>query len=135
MQYETNTFDEKNYTNPRLIEVKNQESIDLYKEILGYQQEANPDLEELENLQKKMQKLKAKSELITERLKEKDQLATKVKEKLAPLLEEEMTPQMGDFEEFFGIEEKDGRYFAKINDRIEEFVKVIRAGKKKDVAE
>jgi predicted transcriptional regulator len=142
MQIDPKVLAEENYTNPRLIELKNEEIGELYSQVLQHQEVVNPFLKRYEEIEAKKAELKApydeyvketRQELedMMEKMQREDQLASKIKEKLVPLVEDEVLPQLGDFDEFVGLEKIDGKLYAKVNDKIEEIVKVIRANKNK----
>jgi predicted transcriptional regulator len=137
MQIDPNTLKEENYTNPRLIEIQNEEIAKLYAVVLEHQKTANPFIERFQEIETKKAELKAPLEAYMKEVKQEqedlmgkmeaeDQLASKVKEKLVPLLEDEILPQLGEFDEFVGIENIDGKMYAKINDKVEELVKAMR---------
>lgn len=142
MQINKELLKEENYTNPRLIEIKNEEVSKLYKTVREHQEKVNPFLKRFEEIEAKKAELKApldayvaetKEELedMMEKMQTEDQLASKVKEKLVPLIEEEIIPELTEMEEFVGLDVVDGKLYAKINDRIEEWVKAVREAKPK----
>lgn len=142
MQIDTSLFTEDKYTNPRLVEVKNEEIGKLYTTIREHQENVNPFLKRYEEIEAKKAELKApydeyaketKQELedMMEKMQSEDQLAAKVKEKLVPLVQEEVLPQLGELDEFVGLEKIDGKLYAKINDRVEEWIKAVREQKPK----
>lgn len=140
MKIDTELLKEENYSNPRLIEIKNEEVGTLYEQIKEHQANVNPFLERFEEIEAKKAELRApfdeyvketKQELedMMEKMQAEDQMASKVKEKLVPLVEDEVMPYLGELDEFVGLEKIDGVYYAKVNDRIEEWVKSIRSTK------
>lgn len=143
MQIEAKYLSEENYSNPKLIELTNQEAIDLYVQIVAHQEAVNPMLKRYEEIEEKKVELrkpfdeyvketKQEVEDMMEFMKNEDQKAAKIKEKLVPILEDEFVSKLGELEEFVGIiKGDDGKYYAKINDRVEEFVRAIRSGVKK----
>lgn len=142
MQIDQELLKEENYTNPRLIEIKNDEVVKLYETVREHQEKVNPFLTRFEEIEAKKAELRApfeayeketKEELedMMEKMQVEDQLASKVKEKLVPLIEDEIIPQLGELDEFVGLDKVDGKLYAKINDRIEEWVKAVREVKPK----
>lgn len=129
MQIDPNVFKEENYTNPRLIEVQNAEVKELYEIILGHQKTANPFINRFQEIEELKAQLKKEQEDLMAKMEAEDQLASKVKEKLVPMLEDEILPQLGEFDEFVGLEKIDDKMYAKINDKVEEIVKAIREKK------
>lgn len=137
MQIDTNLLKEENYSNPRLVEITNEETIKLYNQVRAHQEVVMPFLRRYEEIEAKKAELRApfdeyvketKQELedMMDAMKAEDQLAAKVKEKLVPLVEAEVMPHLGELDEFVGIEKIDDKYYAKVNDRIEEWVKAVR---------
>lgn len=133
---------EQNYANPRLVEITNTESHKLYEKVREHQEAVNPFLKRYEEIEAKKAELKAPYEAyakevsqeledMMEKMKIEDQKASKVKAKLVPLIEEEVLPHLGELDEFVGIEKIEDKYYAKINDRIEEWVKAVRSQKPK----
>lgn len=140
MKIDTELLKEENYSNPRLVEITNDEIGKLYEEIKQHQENVNPFLKRFEEIEARKAELRApydefvketKQELedMMEKMKTEDQLASKIKEKLVPLVEDEVMPHLGELDEFVGLEKIDGKYYAKVNDRIEEWVKSIRQSK------
>lgn len=130
-------IDPKDYKNPRYVEIKNSKVEDLYKKILEHQEKVNPKLKRYQEIEDKKAELKKpyddyvaetkqEQEDLMEFMQNEDQLASKVKQKIVPLVEEEVLPHLGELDEFVGLEQKDEGLVAKINDRVEEFVKAIR---------
>jgi predicted nucleic acid-binding Zn-ribbon protein len=130
MQLDPKQLSPENYTNPRFIELKNEEIGKLYEKIKALQEKVNPDLLRYEELEKQASGIKEEMKDLVERMKAEDQKASKVKEKLVPLVEEEVLKELTELDEFVGIELKDGKYYAKVNDRIEEWLKAVREQKK-----
>lgn len=140
MQIDKKYLSEENYSNPRYVKIQNEEVGKLYEVIKGHQEAVNPFLKRYEEIEAKKAELKkplddytaeTKEELedMMEKMQSEDQKAAKVKEKLVPLIEEEIIPQLGELDEFVGLEKKDDGYYAKINDRVEEWVKAVRSQK------
>lgn len=143
MQIDPKFLTEENYTNPRYIKVDNKEIGDLYEKIQGHQDAVRPYLLRYEEIEQKKAELKkpydeyvseTKQELedMLEKMQREDQLAAKIKEKLVPMIEEEVLPQLGELDEFVGLEKKDDGYYAKVNDRVEEWIKAVREQKPKE---
>lgn len=142
MQIDTSLFTEDKYTNPRMIEIKNPEIAELYTVIREHQENANPFIKRFNEIEEKKAELRApldayvketkqEQEDLIEKMQNEDQLAAKVKEKLVPMVEDEIIPQLGELDEFVGLEKIDGKLYAKINDRVEEWIKAIRSQKPK----
>lgn len=142
MQIDPKFLTPENYTNPRYIKITNDEIGTLYDQIVAHQNNVNPFLTRYEEIEAKKAELKkpyddycaeVKQELddMMEKMQSEDQLAKKIKDKLVPMVEEEILPQLGELDEFVGLEKKDDGYYAKINDRIEEWIKAIREQVKK----
>ena len=132
MQLDPKLLTEENYPNPRYVELNNEEIGKLYEKVKEHQEKVNPDLERYEELEKQAVGIKEEMKELVEKMKVEDQKASKIKEKLVPLVEEEVLPHLNELEEFVGIELKDdGKYYAKINDRVEEWIKAVREQQKK----
>jgi len=140
MKIDTELLKEENYSNPRLVEITNDEIGKLYEEIKQHQENVNPYLKRFEEIEARRAELRApleayvnetKQELedMMEKMQSEDQMASKIKEKLVPLVEDEVMPHLEELDEFVGLEKIDGKYYAKVNDRIEEWVKSIRQSK------
>ena len=141
---------EANYTNPRMIKLENTQVKELYQKILDIRKEIEPKVKELEEIEKELapfrdeiqkkqaeikelsDKAKPVMDKYNEKFKELEQPeneANKIKDKITPLVVEEVNGQLGEFEELVGVEFVDGDMYAKINDKIEETVKVVRQRK------
>ena len=131
MQIDPTLLTPENYSNPRYIELKDEQIGKLYEKVQVHQKKVNPDLKRYEELEKQANGIKEEMKEIVEAMQVEDQKASKIKEKLVPLVEDEVLPQLNELEEFVGIELKDGKYFAKVNDRIEEWVKAVREQQQK----
>lgn len=137
MQIDETILAPQNYSNPRFVEITNPEVKSLYEEVLDFQKAINPKLERLEEITTKKEELKkpyqdycaevkAEEEELIAFMEGEDAKARKIKEKLVPLVEDEVMPKLGDFDEFVGLQVEGDKLVAKVNDRIEEFVKTIR---------
>ena len=143
---------ESNYEGTRLIEIKNETVNKLIKEISGYQKEANPALEIMDKYAKildpfyqKIQKLqgeigKIKEEMADDKAKYDEELAKvekidakaqMIKNKLMPIILDEVKVQLGEFEVALQTKEKDGKIYVEVQDKIEEVVKSLRLQKAK----
>ena len=141
---------ESAYEGTRFVEVKNETVLGLVKEIMAYQQEANPTLEVMDSLSKildpyyqKIQKLQTeigniKAEMADDKAKydeemakvEKiDQKASLIKNKIMPLILDEVKDELGEFEVALQTKEVDGKLYVEIQDKLEEQVKSLRAQK------
>lgn len=137
MHIDEKTIAPQNYTNPRFVDISNKETKKLYEDILALQKGINPKLTRLEEITKKKEELKKpfldyvaevkqEEEDLIAFMEGEDAKARKIKEKLIPLVEDEVNPHLGDFDEFVGLEINGKKLVAKINDRIEEFIKSVR---------
>jgi arginyl-tRNA synthetase len=143
---------ESNYEGTRFIEIKNETVTKLIKEISDYQKEANPTLEIMDKYAKildpyyqKIQKLqgeigKIKEEMAEDKAKYDEELAKvekidakaqMIKNKLMPIVLDEVKEQLGEFEVALQTKEKDGKIFVEVQDKIEETVKTLRLQKAK----
>ena len=152
MKIDKAILSEKNYEGSRFIEVKNPKVIELMKEISALQKEANPFLDvmdkyakvldpfyqEIQKLQVKISKIKedmagdkAKYDEELAKVEKIDSKAQMFKNKLMPIILDEVKDQLGEFEVAFQTKEKDGKVFVEVQDKIEELVKSLRAQKAK----
>jgi arginyl-tRNA synthetase len=152
MKIDKAILSEKNYEGSRFIEVKNPKVIELMKEISALQKEANPFLDvmdkyakvldpfyqEIQKLQVKISKIKedmagdkAKYDEELAKVEKIDSKAQMFKNKLMPIILDEVKDQLGEFEVAFQTKEKDGKVFVEVQDKLEELVKSLRAQKAK----
>ena len=132
MQLDPKLLTPENYTNPRYVPLENEEIAKLYEKLMSIQDAVSPDLERYEELEKQAAGTKEEMKELVEKMNVQNQKASKVKEKLVPLVEDAVMKELTELEEFVGIEKRDdGKYYAKINDRIEEWVKAVREQQKK----
>jgi arginyl-tRNA synthetase len=152
MKIDKAILSEKNYEGSRFIEVKNPKVIELMKEISALQKEANPFLDvmdkyakvldpfyqEIQKLQVKISKIKedmagdkAKYDEELAKVEKIDSKAQMFKNKLMPIILDEVKDQLGEFEVAFQTKEKDGKIFVEVQDKIEELIKSLRAQKAK----
>lgn len=153
MQIDKELLSEKNYTGSRLILIENEDLKALHEEIISLQKEANPYLDKLqENYYSKVDPLYQESQrLMNEAKKVKEQIAeltalnqpdidmiesiekraNLVKDKMQPIIMEEIKDKLGEFEIARHTTIKDGGVYAEVFDEIEEKIKAIRAQKLK----
>lgn len=152
MQIPKEILSEKNYEGSRFIEVNNVKITELMKELTAYQQEANPTLEVMDKYAKILdpfyQKIavlqgeikKIKDEMVEDKLKYDEEMskvekidakASIIKNKLMPIILDEVRDQLGEFEVAIQTKEKDGKVFVEVQDKLEETVKQLRAQKAK----
>jgi chromosome segregation ATPase len=141
MQIDNTLLKEENYTNPRYVEVTDEKIIELHQSIKDLQEEINPHLDRFNEIEEKKAELKkpfneyakeVEPELkeIMETLEQREQRASKIKEQLIPLVRDIVSPILGEFEDFAGLELHEGKLCVKINDEVEESIKRIREAKK-----
>jgi len=142
---------EENYSNPRLVKLENEQIKELYQKILDIRKEIEPTVKELEEIEKKLapyrdeiqakqleiKKLNEEAKPIFDEynakfkeLEQPENEANKIKDKITPLVVEEIDGKLEEFEELTGVDFVDGEMFAKITDKIEETVKAVRQAKK-----
>lgn len=137
MQIDEQVIAPTKYSNPRFVEIKDKKVKELYEQVLEFQKVINPKLERLEEITQKKEKLKkpfndycaevkAEEEELIAFMEGEDAKARKIKEKLVPMVEKEVMPELGDFDEFVGLQINNDKLVAKVNDRIEEFIKSVR---------
>jgi uncharacterized coiled-coil DUF342 family protein len=152
MKIDPKILSEKNYEGSRFIEVTNSKVTELMKEISALQKEANPYLDVMDKYAQildpyyqKIQKLqneigKIKEEMAEDKAKYDEQLAKveKIdakaqlfKNKLMPIILDEVKDQLGEFEVALQTKENGGKVFVEVQDKIEELVKSLRAKKTK----
>ncbi len=143
---------EKNYAGTRLIEIVSPKVKELNDIVSEYQKEANPILEEMEKItplmdpifaelaeleqkkkevQSRLAPIREPYDELLQKIEKIDQKATLVKNKIQPLIAEELKGQLGEFEIARHTVVKDGKIFVEVYDEIEEKVKAIRASKPK----
>lgn len=146
MQIDEKVIAPENYSNPRFIEIKNTHVKTLYERIIDIQKGINPKLERLEEITKKKEELKKpftdycaevkqEEEELIAFMEGEDAKAKKIKDKLVPMVQKAVKGQMGDFDEFVGLAIQGDTIVAKVNDRIEEFVKIVRQQKEDFLAQ
>lgn len=124
----------------RQIELKDPKIMELYGIIQSYQKEVNPAINEMNAILEKKEELKKPfndySAEVEPRLKELnelltnfDQRASAVKEKIAPLVRNEIEPVLEDEEDFEGIELKDGVMYANLFNAIEKYREIFMKNK------
>lgn len=151
MQIDKELLSEKNYTGSRLILVENEDVKILQDELTSYQQEINPILEKLsaeyypavdplyQEVQKKNQEIKEIKEKIAEQtdkfrpdieaIEAVEKKAQLIKQKLQPIILDEVKDKLGEFEVARQTVTQDGKIYVEVFDEIEEKVKQIRASK------
>lgn len=151
MQIDKELLSEKNYTGSRLILVENEDVKTLQDELTSYQQEINPILEKLsaeyypavdplyQEVQKKNQEIKEIKEKIAEQtdkfrtdieaIEAVEKKAQLIKQKLQPIILDEVKDKLGEFEVARQTVTQDGKIYVEVFDEIEEKVKQIRASK------
>jgi len=152
MKIDKAILSEKNYEGSRFIEIKNAKVTEIMKDMSALQKEANPYLEVMDKYAKildpfyqKIQKLqneigKIKEEMAEDKMKYDDEMskvekidakAQMLKNKLMPIILDEVKGQLGEFEVAYQTKEKDGKVFVEVQDKLEELVKSLRAQKAK----
>ena len=120
----------------RTILINDEKALEIYKDILALQTQANPHIDRWNEIDAKKAELKKpfedyKVEVLEEEKTIKETLdiinqnASALKEKLAPFLKNEIEPQLADTEEFENIEEIDGQLYANVYDAVEKFKEVF----------
>lgn len=142
---------EKEYCGTRLIEINDESVTRLSNELKELQKEAEPFIDamakmspamdpiytELRVVEDKRKELKDKLQPLLEPYQEEMAKADKVyqkaqliKNKMTPIVNELVKPQLGEFETAKELKEKDGKIFVEVIDELEEKIKAIRALKK-----
>ena len=151
MQIEKELLSGKNYTGSRLILIENEDVKTLQDELSAYQQEINPILEKLsseyyptvdplyQEVQKKNQEIKEIKEKIAEQtekfkpdiesIEAVEKKALLIKQKLQPIILDEVKDKLGEFETARNTVVQDGKIYVEVIDEIEEKIKQIRASK------
>jgi predicted nuclease with TOPRIM domain len=151
MQISKEILSEKNYEGTRLIEITDETVISLNNQRKELLKEGEPILKEMEKLSPPLdafyiklkpieeERAKIKEEMqpaydaYHEKVEEMDKVYQKgqlVSNKMQPLINAIVKPQLGEFETAKTMLEKDGKLFVEVVDEIEEKVKAIRANKK-----
>lgn len=151
MQIDPALFSEKNYVGTRLIEITDETVIKLNEARKEALKEGEPILKEMEALSPPLDAFYIKLRPIEEeraKIKEEMQPAydaynAKVEEmdkfyqkgqaisnKMQPLINAIVKPQLAEFETAKTMVERDGKLFVEVADEVEELVKKIRATKK-----
>lgn len=153
MQIDPKVLSEKNYEGTRLILIENEKVTELQAEIASYGKEIEPILNKLDaeyykvidpirlELNELTEQVNAKKLVISELNKkfsketeEMDAIGQKaqlVKNKMTPLIMEEVASKLGEFETARNTIVKDGKLYVEVFDEIEEKVKALRASKAK----
>lgn len=153
MQIDPKVLSEKNYTGTRLIEITDERVIELNNQRKEFLKEGEPILEEMEKLSPPLdafyvklkpiedERAKIKLEMqpaydaYNEKVEEMDKVYQKgqlVSNKMQPIINELVKPELGEFETAKQLVEKDGKLFVEVQDEIEEKVKSLRAIKAKN---
>lgn len=152
MKIPTEILSEKNYEGTRLIEINDPKVTELQEELTKLQLEANPLLEEMEKItpildpfytkmrehQEAITKIKEEMEVPKaeytswlEKVEKIDQKAQLIKNKIQPLVNAIVKPELGEFEKANQLVPRDRKLFVEVMDELEEKVKAIRAAKAK----
>ena len=146
------TLSEKNYVGSRLIAI-NDETIDAmqvelksivdeiepvteqltrdyYNIVDPWYQEAQIKRQELEDIKAKIKEVADKYKTEVEFVESKGQQAQLIKNKMVPIINDLVAPQLGEFEKALQTVQKDGKLYVEVVDEIEEKVKSIRAAKR-----
>lgn len=114
----------------RTIPVNDEKVLEIYNEIIGLQKEANPFIDEWQEIEAKKAELKKpysdylsevepKEKEIKANLDNINSKAEALKEKLTPFLRDLIEPQLADTEDFEGLELIDEVLYANIFDAVE----------------
>lgn len=152
MQLDPELFAEKNYTGTRLIEITDETVIKLNEERKKRVREGEPILELMEKLSPPLDEFYAKLRPVeeerqriktemqpavdayteqTDKMEKIYQKAQAVSNKMQPLINDIIAPQLGEFETARTLVERDGKLYVEVIDEIEEKVKALRAAKEK----
>ena len=152
MQIPADLLKESNYEGTRLIEITNEQVIKLNDERKKRIQEGEPIFQEMEKLSPPLDAFYAKLRPVEEerakikaemqpaydayqaKVQEMDpyyQKAQAINDKMQPLINDLVKPQLGEFETAKQLIERDGKLFVEVIDELEEKIKAIRANKKK----
>lgn len=153
MQIAPEMLSEKNYAGSRLIEINDpvitelqeelkkivaeiepvteQLSKDYYQIVDPWYQEAQAKRQELEEIKAKIKEVADKYHTEVEFVESKGQQAQLIKNKMIPVINDLVAPQLGEFEKALQTIQKDDKLYVEVVDEIEEKVKAIRASKKK----
>lgn len=151
MQIPKELLEEKNYVGSRLIEITDETVLKLQTELSELQKEANPFLTEsekfipemdrvyaeIQKLKDQESKLRAEIEPIRKQydeaikpVEEIDQRANLIKQKIAPIVNDLVKDELGEFEKATTLKEEDGKLYVEVIDEIEEKIKQVRSSKK-----
>lgn len=151
MQIPKEILSEKNYEGTRLIEITDETVISLNNERKERLKEGEPILKEMEVLSppldafyEKLRPVEEERKKIKEemqpaydayhaKVEEMDKIYQKgqiVSNKMQPLINEIVKPQLSEFEAAKQLVERDGKLFVEVVDEIEEKIKALRATKK-----
>lgn len=150
MKIPTEFTKESNYEGTRLIEIKDENIIALKKELDVLQGEANPILIKMEGITpeldvyfEKVGKLRGEIDVLNQEVqpnKDKyqelqgeldviEQKAILVKNKIQPMVNALVAPELGEFEKAMQLREVDGTILVEVQDEVEEKIKAIREAK------
>lgn len=152
MQIPKDILSEKNYEGSRLISIDNQIVKELHAEKVKIMEtEKKPILDEMTKLEgplevfyEQLRPLEIKREELKKEMKPlSDEYSAKVAEveivqqkidlidqKIATIVNDEVKPQLGEFEQARDLHTKDGKFDVEVVDLIEEKIKEVRANKK-----
>lgn len=150
MQIPQEFLDEKNYEGSRLIEITDERVVKYNQELKKLQEEAEPFVKEMEKLsppidkiytelrpiEDKRAELKAKLEPLLVPYREEMEKADKVyqraqliKNKITPIVNELVKPDLREFETAKEMIERDGKIYVEVIDELEEKIKQLRMKK------
>jgi CII-binding regulator of phage lambda lysogenization HflD len=144
-------LEEKNYEGSRLIEITDERVAKLHKELKKLDEEVEPFRKEMERQSPELDALYAKlTPLEEQRAKLKEELETLlipyrvemekadkvyqkaqlIKNKITPIVNELVKPELKEFELAKEMVERNGKIYVEVIDELEEKIKAIRAQKK-----
>lgn len=148
MQIDPALLSEDKYTGTRLIEITNSKVRELMKEVGKIQKQANPILDEMDKIlkggleefqrqiqikrseiveiQNQMKPQKDEYDVLLKRVELKDNKAQLIKNKIQPLVDQELEGQLGEFEKPLHVVVKDHKIYVEVQDSLEEFIKQKR---------
>ena len=106
---------------PRLVEITDAKTREYYDQIIGFQRSILPELKEMEEIAKQQAELQERNKQLIAVCAAADAKAKRVKDKIVPRLQRVLKKDMGDLDEFIGMDIVDGKLYAKIVDKVEQY--------------
>jgi len=113
----------QNYMETREIIIDNAQAVELQQSIIDCREESKPIIEVMEGLMVQNKEIVAKLKEEEDKLNSIEAVANKAKDKLIPIVREEVGDSIGDEEEIQTVEIKDGKLSVLVVNAIEVFRK------------